>query len=139
MIFPAFYDCPVEIKFSSGPEITKIKRRLDEKVTEMSLDVARKMEIKIDEKGLCQALTADKKRYEEAFSNGYVFGSDDANVTMVWLYLTECGVEVDASIMHRIENSYKEFKIKIQKDAFERGKKVGIKIGKEQSQEKQDP
>lgn len=135
----AFYDCPIEVEFSSGPEMTKMKQKLDDEVTKMSLRVARKMEIQIDERKLYQALTADKKRYEEAFSNGYVFGSDDAAATMVWLYLEECNIAADANVMQELRDKYKQFKIKIQGDAFERGKKVGIKIGKEQSQEKQDP
>lgn len=135
----AFYDCPIEVTFASGPEMTKMKQKLDDEVTKMSLRVARKMEIQIDERQLYQALTADKKRYEEAFSNGYVFGSDDAAAVMVWLYLEKCNIEVNANVMQELRDGYRQFKIKIQEDAFERGKKVGIKIGKEQSQEKQDP
>lgn len=115
-----------------------MRQKLDDEVTRMSLRVARKMDIQIDEKQLYQALTADKKRYEEAFSNGYVFGSDDAAAVMVWQYLQEHGVEVNANVMQELRDKYKQFKIKIQKDAFERGKKVGIKIGREQSQEKHD-
>lgn len=133
----AFYDCPIEVKFTS-PEVTKMRQKLDDEVTRMSLRVARKMEIQIDERQLYQALTADKKRYEEAFSNGYVFGSDDASAVMAWQYLVEHNIEVDANDMQELRDKYKQFKIKIQKDAFERGKKVGIKIGKEQSQEKHD-
>lgn len=50
---------------------SKIDHTIDQEISDKCIKIALKYSIDIDEKKLIAALTADRKRYEEAYKRGY--------------------------------------------------------------------
>lgn len=68
------YDSPVNIIETIYDEI---KQKTDSDLKEAMFTVLRRRGIDIDEEKLVQAITADRKRYEEAYRRGYEAGRRD--------------------------------------------------------------
>lgn len=68
------YDSPVNIIQIISDEI---KQKADSDLKDAMFTVLHKRCIDIDEEKLVQAITADKKRYEEAYRRGYEAGRRD--------------------------------------------------------------
>lgn len=69
------YDSPVNIIETVYNEI---KQKADSDLKDAMFTVLCKRGIDIDEEKLVQAITADRKRYEEAYRRGYEAGQRDA-------------------------------------------------------------
>lgn len=69
------YDSPVNIIQTIYDEI---KQKADSDLKDAMFTVLHKRCIDIDEEKLVQAITADRKRYEEAYRRGYEAGRRDA-------------------------------------------------------------
>lgn len=68
------YDSPVNIIETVYNEI---KQKADSDLKDAMFTVLHKRGIDIDEEKLVQAITADRKRYEEAYRRGYEAGRRD--------------------------------------------------------------
>jgi len=53
------------------PEISNIGKEIDEKIANECIQIAYEWGIDINKEDLIKALTADQKRYEEAYKLGY--------------------------------------------------------------------